>query len=209
MLTIEKQPLRALRIPDRRLIGPSLAWSAVVGALYDRAAWPALAGALALAELGDGSLLLLLADPFNGRRPNGAFSNLVDANTAVICLDFPGPRDPTAFEALAAEAAKSAPRFGALLVNVDLDCAFWPVAPIRKPGPVRAAGAPPILVVGTTGDPATPYAWATALASQLDSGVLLTREGEGHTAYTKSSCIDGSVDAYLLELKVPTDTTCR
>ena len=72
-----------------------------------------------------------------------------------------------------------------------------------------ASGAPPILVVGTTGDPATPYAWAQKLAQELSSGVLLTRTGEGHTAYGKSPCIDGLVDAYLLTLAVPaTGTVC-
>ena len=57
--------------------------------------------------------------------------------------------------------------------------------------------------MGTTGDPATPYAWAQKLAQELSSGVLLTRTGEGHTAYGKSTCIDGLVDAYLLTLAVP------
>jgi len=71
---------------------------------------------------------------------------------------------------------------------------------------LRGTGAAPILVVGTTGDPATPYAWAEALASQLESGVLLTYEGEGHTAYLRSvPCIDDAIDAYLIEGKVPED----
>jgi TAP-like protein len=71
---------------------------------------------------------------------------------------------------------------------------------------LRGTGAAPILVVGTTGDPATPYAWAEALASQLESGVLLTYEGEGHTAYLRSvPCIDDTIDAYLIEGKVPED----
>ena len=59
-------------------------------------------------------------------------------------------------------------------------------------------------MIGTTGDPATPYAWAVKLAADLASGVLLTRIGEGHTAYGgKSACIDAAVDAYLISLIVP------
>jgi len=205
MAQIEREPLRALRIRDRRLVGPTYAWSAVAGALYAREAWPVLAGALALAERGDGSLMLLLADPYNGRRPHAGYSNLIDANTAVVCLDFPGPRSVEPYEELAASLASAAPRFGSLLAYTDVDCAFWPVAPDRVPAPIAAPGAPPIVVVGTTGDPATPYDWAVALADQLDSGVLVTYKGEGHTAYGKSTCVDKAVDAYLLKLAVPKD----
>jgi hypothetical protein len=80
----------------------------------------------------------------------------------------------------------------------------------RKPAPVTADGAPPILVVGTTGDPATPYAWAKSLAHELSNGVLLTRTGEGHTAFAASACIDRAVHAYLVDLKAPRDgTTCE
>ena len=92
----------------------------------------------------------------------------------------------------------------------DLACAFWPVAAQRTPKAVTAAGAPPIVVVGSTGDPATPYAWAVALAKELDSGVLVTRNGEGHTAYRASSCVRDAIDAYLLKLTVPKDgLTCK
>ncbi len=205
MRRIEKEPLRAIRARDRRRVGPTYAWSAVAGALYVREAWPALAGALALAELGDGSLFLLLADPYNGRRPHGGYSNLIDANTAVVCLDFPGPRAVEPYEKLATTLARMAPRFGSLLAYTDVDCAFWPVAPDRVPAPITAPGAPPVVVVGTTGDPATPYDWAVALADQLDSGVLVTFKGEGHTAYAQSTCVDKAVNAYLLKLAVPKD----
>jgi hypothetical protein len=74
---------------------------------------------------------------------------------------------------------------------------------------ITAEGAPPIVVVGTTGDPATPYHWAEALADQLDTGVLVTYEGEGHTGYGDSDCVQDAIDDYLLALKVPEDgLTC-
>jgi len=76
---------------------------------------------------------------------------------------------------------------------------------------VRAAGAPPILVVGTTHDPATPYAWSQALAAALDSGVLVTLDADGHTAVpARNACIAALVEAYLIDLAAPADgTTCR
>jgi predicted alpha/beta hydrolase family esterase len=103
---------------------------------------------------------------------------------------------------------KVAPRFRAAAFN-DLTCAFWPVPSQREPAPAKGAGASPIVVIGSTGDTATPYAWAKALAKQLESGVLVTRKGEGHTGYLTNKCVDKAVDGYLLELKVPKDgLTC-
>ena len=101
----------------------------------------------------------------------------------------------------------AAVRPGHRLQRADL-CVLADPSPGRS-GKITADGAPPLLVVGTTGDPATPYQWAQALAGELSSGVLLTRKGEGHTAYGDSVCIQRNVDDYLMSLKVPAaDTTC-
>ena len=76
----------------------------------------------------------------------------------------------------------------------------------EKPITIDAAGAAPIVVIGTTRDPATPLRWAEALADQLDSGVLVTRDGDGHTGYNMDNdCVDDAVEAYLLEGTVPDD----
>jgi pimeloyl-ACP methyl ester carboxylesterase len=203
MRRIEKSPLPATLAHDARLVGPSYAWGAVLGAMYNRAAWPVLAQGLALAEAGDGSILLLLSDPLDGRDPNGGYSNLVDANSGVRCIDFPGPRDPAPYEAEAKAWAHASPHFGALLAYSGLDCAHWAVPPVRVPGPVSAPDAPPIVVIGSTGDPATPYQWAVSLAHQLTTGVLITRKGNGHTGYSFSDCIKAAADTYLLALTVP------
>ncbi len=203
MTRIEAHPLPSIRVTDSRLVGPTYAWSAVIGSLYSKESWPVLAAALRLAQEGDGGLLLLIADPLNGRDRNGGYSNLVDANTAVNCLDFPAPRDPEAYAAFAAALTKKAPRFGAVLGWSDIDCAYWPVPPDRVPAPIHAPGAPPIVVIGSTFDPATPYQWAVALSKELQSGVLITRRGEGHTGYDASSCVLKAVDAYLLKLTTP------
>jgi pimeloyl-ACP methyl ester carboxylesterase len=205
--SIDGSPLPASRTRDRRKVGPGLAASAVLAALYSRAAWPALEYALALAELGDGSLLLLLSDPFRGRKPNGSYSNQIDAYTANICLDYPVLADPEDYAELAARLADSAPHFAEQVAYNDLACAWWPVAPTRTPGPVRAAGAPPIVVVGTTGDPATPFAWSESLAAQLASGVLVRHEGEGHTGFAASTCVRELVADYLITVEAPDDNT--
>jgi hypothetical protein len=100
-----------------------------------------------------------------------------------------------------------APHFGEASINGLMPCAFWPVPPTGRPRTMTAHGAPSILVVGGTGDPATPYSWAKALASQLERAVLLTRTGEGHVSYDKSDCVRAAVDKYLLEIILPAPNT--
>ncbi len=194
-------------IPTARLgrepVGPTQAWAAVTESLYAQAAWPVLAEALTEARNGDASLLLLLGDPLRGRNPDGSYSNLIDAYDAVTCLDWPAPRDPAAYTTMASTFTRVAPRVGRLFAFNDLPCAYWPVPPARTPAPVAAPGAPPIVLVGTTGDPATPYAWAQAVSRQLSSSVLVTRTGQGHTGYLVSACVSKAVNAYLLSLTPP------
>ena len=210
MASIDAEPLRALRANDSRRIGPGIAWFSVVAALYSKESWPTLAASLALAKRGDGSLMLLIADPYRGRKANGSYSNEQDAYTANTCLDFQAPTDVKVYTAWAKELEASAPHFAPLLAYNDLACAFWPVAAERIPKFVSARGAPPIVVVGSTGDPATPYPWAVALSRELDSGVLVTRKGEGHTGYLASSCVKRAIDGYLVDLTVPKQgLTCQ
>jgi pimeloyl-ACP methyl ester carboxylesterase len=172
--------------------------------LYSKDYWSSLRQALAAAMQGDGSLLLYFADLLVDRSTNGHYSNQTAANTAVNCVDRPEPRDPAAYTAESEDLAKVAPHFGAFIGYGALPCAFWPVAPTLTPGPITAQGAPPILVIGTTRDPATPYAWAQGLAAQLSSGVLLTHNGDGHTAYGDGdACIDNATNAYLISLTPP------
>ncbi|MEJ5914039.1 alpha/beta hydrolase [Pseudokineococcus sp. 1T1Z-3] len=198
--------------PERPLTRP-LAATGVIAPLYDDSAWPDLAAALADAQDGDGTTLLAFADLYAGRAPDGRYlSNLLEVFTAVNCLDYPAPPDdPGAQEALRAQLAEAAPTFAGLLGAGDPTCSVWPVPATRTPSPVTAAGAPPVLVVGTTGDPATPYEWSRALAEQLSSGRLLTFEGEGHTAYRRASaCVDGAVDDYLVDGRLPAaGAVCR
>jgi pimeloyl-ACP methyl ester carboxylesterase len=210
MRRIDAHPLPSSRAEDSRKVGPGLAWSAVLGALYSRDAWPALELSLGFARQGDGSLLLAISDPYRGRKPNGTYSNMLDAFTANTCLDFPAPTDTGDYTALAKHLVSVSQHFGSFAAYGDLACAFWPVRAVRQPGPVKGAGAPPIVVIGTTNDPATPMPWARSLAAELESGVLVTHIGDGHTAYAASGCVRDLVTRYLVSVKPPpAGTVCN
>ena len=123
---------------------------------------------------------------------------------AVTCLDYPVEGDTTTWAAQYEQAKREAPIFADSAVGMDLVCSVWGHNGTRKPAQIHARGAAPILVVGTTGDPATPYAWSQALADQLESGQLLTWKGNGHTAYGRSNdCVKKAVDTYLLNGTMP------
>jgi hypothetical protein len=207
---------RATRAPlanglgDGRPANGALLLEGVVAALYTKAYWPVLRRGLQNAFGGDGTLLIELADFFLQRNPNGGYTNLADANMAVNCLDRPWPHALPTWRSIASRASKAAPQFGAAIVWGSLPCAYWPVRPYPLPK-ISALGAPPILVVGTTRDPATPYRWAQALARELRSGLLLGWNGDGHTAYRMgSSCVDNIVNSYLISREVPrSGTVCR
>ncbi|MER7762589.1 alpha/beta hydrolase [Streptomyces sp. NPDC097619] len=190
---------------ESRKLGESLATTGVIAAMYDESAWPQLREAITQAQQGDGKGLLALADSYYEREPNGSYANLMFANAAVNCLDLPAAfSGPEAVEAAVPSFEKASPVFGAGFAWASLNCTYWPEKATGSPHRIRAEGAPPLLVVGTTRDPATPYAWAESLADQLDSGVLLTYDGDGHTAYGRGSdCIDTAINTYLLEGEAP------
>lgn len=195
-----------------RKLTESLAMTSVAVAMYDVSWWPDLRSALTKAYAGDGSALLALADIYNNRAGGHFRSNEAEANFAINCVDHPD--EATGVDGVEQELPRyrqAAPFFGSLVAWSSLPCAYWPAAPDAAPHKVQAKGAAPILVVGTTRDPATPYTWAQGLASQLGSGVLLTMNGDGHTAYLRgSTCIDSAVDAYLLSGKPPAaGTVCE
>lgn len=196
--------------PARPLTG-SLARSGVLVGLYNDANWSYVAQALGGAMNGDGRLLLQLADLSSERGADGHYEgNGNFAITAVNCLDHPAVEDEAWQAAEAKRLAEEYPTFGPGLGYNGSACAAWPAGPVRKPAEIHAKGSGPILVIGTRYDPATPYAWAQALAEQLDEGHLITWNGEGHTAYGRSGgCIEDAVDQYILAGTLPADgLTC-
>ncbi|MFE1113406.1 alpha/beta hydrolase [Streptomyces rochei] len=195
---------------DGRRLTESLATTGVIAAMYDEGAWQQLRESLTSAiKEKDGAGLLVLSDSYYEREADGGYSNLMFANASVNCLDLPAAfSTPNEVREALPEFEKASPVFGEGLAWSSLNCAYWPVEPTGEPHRIEAAGATPIVVVGTTRDPATPYRWAEALAGQLSSGRLLTYEGDGHTAYGRgSACIDSAINTYLLRGTAPEDGT--
>ncbi|MFF4347588.1 alpha/beta hydrolase [Streptomyces sp. NPDC001530] len=191
---------------DGRKLGEALATTGVIAAMYDESSWQQLREALTAAmKEKDGAGLLALADSYYERDADGRYANLMYANAAVNCLDLPAAfSTPDQVEKALPAFEKASPVFGEGLAWASLNCAYWPVRPTGEPHHIEAKGAAPILVVGTTRDPATPYPWAQSLASQLSSATLLTYVGDGHTAYGRGSdCIDSAINRYLLQGTLP------
>jgi pimeloyl-ACP methyl ester carboxylesterase len=185
--------------------GPGEIYNALLAGLESQSSWPTLARALAGAAAGSGTLLTEMSTRYD----TGGGSNAAEAEQAIDCVDHPVDRNPDSYPALASSLGTTAPVFGPLLGWGLLGCATWPALPTRTPAPVDDQGAPPILVVGTTGDPVTPYAWAVSLSHELTGGVLLTWKGQSHVAYFYSPCVRASVQAYLVAGTLPaTGTVC-
>ncbi len=194
--------------PDRQLTG-SLAFSGMAVSLYAPDWWPALTQGLRGALRNDGSMLLTLSDAYYERESDGTYaSNSTEAFWAINCADDRSPSDLGTMQASAEDIQAAAPTIGYYFSYGGVVCAQWPVPEAGGLDSYAAEGAAPILVIGTTNDPATPYAWAESLSELLSSGVLLTYEGEGHTAYGRSNeCVDDAVDTYLLTGEAPADGT--
>jgi len=197
---------RPIRGDASRTVDDALAVTGIIAALYTDAAWQFLRLSLRLALQGDGRGLLQLADSYDDRGPDGRYqSNELAANFAVNCLDRPDVSSVADVQSRVPSYTQASPLFGAALAWGDLPCAYWPVKATGRPHAIAARGAAPIVVVGTIRDPATPYAWAQGLASQLASATLLTYDGDGHTAYRRgSTCIDSAIDGYFLQGTLPT-----
>jgi pimeloyl-ACP methyl ester carboxylesterase len=193
---IRQEPLKA---SGGRIVGVDTFVSGVMSRLTARSKWPSLGDALAAAERGDGSPLATLASNYQ----NAGATNAADARQSILCLDHPAPRELSAYPPLAEASKAHAPVFGPVFTWAALSCGMWSVPSTLEPKPTRAAGAPPIMVVGTTGDPATPQAWAEALAGQLERGVLVLRQGAEHVAYYYSACVRRLVDAYIVDVRPP------
>jgi hypothetical protein len=193
-----------------RTVGGGEFFEGLLSGLYSPTDWTQLAQAVALAGHGSGAGILLFSDALLHRQSDGSYSNLIDSNMAIDCIDRPAPRALSTYVAAAKDFATTAPDFGAAIEFGTLPCAYWRVPPVEATHPVHAPGSPTILVIGTTKDPATPYVWAQSLAKQLSKGVLLTFRGDGHTAALRGdSCVDSAVHAYLESLVAPpAGTSC-
>jgi pimeloyl-ACP methyl ester carboxylesterase len=206
--SVDASPIAA---EDGRQLGSSSLLTAIIYPLYQAAAWPLLSDMFDSVMHGQAEYAFRLADAYNGRNEDGSYAhNSTEAFSAINCVDYSYNADPASMRKQASEIEKAAPVIGKYMTFGDIGCAHWPYQFTGERGEIHAPGADPILVVGTTNDPATPFVWAQSLAKQLDSGHLVTYKGEGHTAYNKSnSCVNNAVDDYLLKGTVPaSDPNC-
>lgn len=205
---LDKLDASPLEVGDRTLT-QTLAATGIAAYMYGGIpAWQVLAKDLRAALDGDGQALLKSSDGLNDRSDDGSYGSLFYSFPAIGCADSTDDGVVDAEKKWVEDQAK-APIYGKYF-GPGYTCALWPVhsSPQFKP---TGSGAAPIVVVGATGDPATPYQNAVTMAQQLESGVLLTYEGEGHGTFGgKSTCIDNAVIAYLTKGTVPADgTTCQ
>jgi len=206
---VKRLDAKPLPTSSGRKLTQTLALTGIVLPLYSKSGWPTLTSALDAAERGDGSELLQLADGYNERDTSGHYGTTTHSQRVISCLD--DKQRPTAEETkkLLPTFEKISPVFGDFLGwDTAGWCHDWPVAGQYETPEVSAPGAAPILVVGNTGDPATPYEGARKMADELGKGVgvELTWRGEGHGAYGNGSdCVDSTVNAYLLDGTVPKD----
>ena len=180
----------------------------VAFAMYDQGMWAFLDDALRQVVVENrGDKLMDLADGYADRSSEGRYvTNSMEAFFAVSCLDSPDTKDLSVLRARADAFAQKAPTWGRFLGWGSLACGYWPVNSRTEPAAVSAAGSGPIVVVGTTRDPATPYEWSVRLRKELSNAVLISYNGDGHTAYQRSnSCVDKPIDAYYVNGTVPKD----
>lgn len=205
----------ALVSADGRVLDTATLATGIANLLYYQSYWDRLTVLLTAFAAGDPGPAFESADNYNGRFDGGGYpGNGLEVTFAVECLDYDFAGDPVATRDRLAQIDAAAPTLGTFVARddfamLDTACRNWPVPPAQLPTSFGASTAP-IVVVGTTRDPATPYVWSQALVAQLSNAVLVTRNGDGHTGYNKSNaCVDSAVDAYLLDGAVPSpDPNC-
>lgn len=211
---LAKLDARPMPTDSRRVLTQAEALTALFYPMYSTTLWPALRKALGMAASNDGTGMLAIADFANDRTgPNTYGSNQTSAFYAISCWDMPAPPGAEGLRAAAStwSAHAPVPELAISMAWGNAPCNKWFGHSARTPAAATSATTAPILVVGTTFDPATPYWWAVALSKQLKTSTLLTYRGDGHTAYGNgSSCIDKAVSGYLLTGSMPAaGTVCR
>lgn len=211
---LDAKPIKVTN--DARVTQLTEGWAStgIAQAMYAPDLWPTLTDALRSAFNGDGNGLMELANQYASRDKQGQYTgNILQVISAVNCLDRSASSDVATYRKDATDFTKVAPTWGTMLAWGAAGCGSWPVKATGKEKKITAAGADPILVVGTTRDPATPYEWSVRLNNELADSRLISYDGDGHTAYytgPNSTCVDDLVDAYLLRGEVPEakDTKC-
>jgi pimeloyl-ACP methyl ester carboxylesterase len=187
--------------PDR-VVTPGELQLAVIAAMYSTQLWPVLAQGMYDASVdNDGTLLQVLADSYLGRQPDGGYDNSQAAGFTINCADN-FVRPPTEVVRVDSEEIASSSQWFDDFLRASTGCIGGPF-PIDPLIIGTADDAPPILVIGNTGDPATPYEWSVSMADFLASGQLYTVESDGHTAFLSAPCVTPVVVDYLVDLDMP------
>ena len=205
VLDIDVTPLEISK--DRTPVTQGVLFTAVAQAMYSDYYWPQLSEALSEAQSGDGTGILQLYDDYYQRKDDGTYGNELEAFLAISCLDDPGATSTEEVDSHIEDFIAAAPRLGGNFAY-GYSCALWPVEQAAKVS-ITGKDAGPIVVVGTTGDAATPLESTRKMAQGLEQGILIVVDANQHTGYGANSCVVKAVDDYLIKLKVPTnETTC-
>lgn len=207
----EALALNPLPHSDGRLVDDGVLRTAMITALYSADSWPFLDQMFSELRDGETETAFFLVDYYYDRDDGKYLNNSIEAFIAINCLDYAPESDPDVLRSQAAQLRQAAPFTSRPSENGDLVCMNWPYPPKLQRGPVSGEGADPIVILGTTGDPATPYNWAQSLNAQISNSVLVTLIGEGHLAYDEGlTCINRPVDSYLISGELPMEgLTCE
>jgi pimeloyl-ACP methyl ester carboxylesterase len=206
VLDIDTTPLEVSK--DRTPVTQGVLFTAVAQAMYSDYYWPQLSEALSEAQNGDGKGILQLYDDYYQRKDDGTYGNELEAFLAISCLDDPGASSVEDVDSHIEDFIAAAPRLGGNFAY-GYSCALWPVKQASKVT-ITGKGAGPIVVVGTTGDPATPLDSTRKMALGLEKGILIVVDANQHTGYGANNCVVKAVDDYLIKLTVPAnETTCK
>ena len=204
-----KKPFK-LKSKSERTLSESMMVLGTASAMYDsQSGWPQLRRAIAEAQKGYGDTFLKLADEYTGRQSDGSYpNNEFDSGAVIDCLDFNEPRTIEQITTDAKVFAAKAPLFGPYLAYGGVTCKFFNQDTEVTTEPMVTSN--PVIVIGTTGDPATPYEWAQGLSKLLTNSRLISLTGEGHTGQGQgNACIDDQIDDFYLTGKAPTTSTCN
>jgi pimeloyl-ACP methyl ester carboxylesterase len=203
MLELDEDPIPS--VPGRPDVTRGVALTGVIQAMYSDTLWPQLSEALAAAQEGDGAGLLALYDAYYQRGPDGSWGNELEAFQTISCMDDPERLTVEEDDATAPEFNEAAPRIAPGTTG-SYFCTFFP--PTADPRvDVTGDGAGPIVVIGTTGDAATPLASTRAMADTIEDGRLVVVTADQHTGYGVNECVDQVVHEYLVDLVAPPDET--
>ncbi len=199
LIAVDESPI--VVTADRTPITQGVMYTALAQSMYSNTLWPELERALADAVAGDGAGLLKLNDDYFQRKPGGTYGNELEAFLAISCLDDPGPTSVAAVDEQIPVFIKAAKRFGESFAY-GYSCALWPIPQVQRLE-ITGKGAGPIIVIGTTGDAATPIESSRRAAKALEDGVFLTVTADQHTGYGLNNCVVSAVDRYLIDLTPP------